>query len=141
VPVIIVSDHRVWIPVPVVLDCIFDERQGLPLARCLYFHVEVEETLDPWQSRHEIWSLRHPLRQMPHGKILRIVLGAEATIVSSPDGWKKTNESQMHHQSDLNLWFSDFATAELPRDSVFAFTIRWKHDQRWEGRNWQVSML
>jgi glucoamylase len=96
---------------------------------------------NPVESRHEIWSLGHPLRQMPHGKILRIVLGAEATIVSSPDGWTNTNESQMHHLSDLNLWFSDFATAELPRDSVFAFTIRWKHDQRWEGRNWQVSML
>jgi glucoamylase len=96
---------------------------------------------NPVESRHEIWSLRHPLRQMPRGKILRIVLGAEATIVSSPDVWKKTNESQMQHVSDLNLWFIDFATADSPRDSVFAFTIRWILEQRWEGRNWQVSIV
>ncbi|PYK98999.1 MAG: hypothetical protein DME19_10285 [Verrucomicrobia bacterium] len=44
-------------------------------------------------------------------------------------------------ESGLNLWFVDFATAELPVGSVISFTCFWKRDQRWEGRNWQVSVL
>jgi len=42
--------------------------------------------VNPVQSRHEIWSLRHPLRRMARGKILRIILAAEATITWSTDG-------------------------------------------------------
>jgi len=56
----------------------------------------------PVQSRHEIWSLRHPLRRVSRGKILRIILAAEATIVWSMDDWTRTNESEMTHESRLN---------------------------------------
>src|SRR5258708_26631859 len=41
----------------------------------------------PVRSRHEIWSLRHPLRRVSRGKILRIILAAEATVVWSTDDW------------------------------------------------------
>jgi glucoamylase len=97
--------------------------------------------VNPVQSRHEIWSLRHPLRHMPHGKILRIILAAEATIVWSTDDWARTNRSDTAHESGLNLWFADFPTAEWPAGSVITFTCFWKRDQRWEGRNWQVGVL
>src|SRR5262245_56364017 len=97
--------------------------------------------VNPVQSRHEIWSLRHPLRRMPRGKILRILLAAEATIVWSTDDWAHTNRTDTIHETGLNLWFADFPTAELPVRSGIAFTCFWKRDQRWEGRNWQVSVL
>ena len=45
------------------------------------------------------------------------------------------------HQENLDLWFADFPTAEWPAGSVFAFTIFWKRDQRWENRNWQISVV
>jgi glucoamylase len=96
--------------------------------------------VNPVQSRHEIWSLRHPLRRIYRGKILRIILAAEATIVWSTDDWARTNRSDTTHESGLNLWFADFPTAEWPAGSVFTFTTFWKRDQRWEGRNWQVSV-
>ncbi len=96
--------------------------------------------VNPVQSRHEIWSLRNPLRRISRGKILRIILAAEATIVWSTDDWARTNRSDTTHESGLNLWFADFPTAELPEGSVFTFTSFWKRDQRWEGRNWQVSL-
>ena len=35
---------------------------------------------------------RHQLRRMPRGKILRIILAAEATIIWSTDGWMQTNK-------------------------------------------------
>ena len=97
--------------------------------------------VNPVQSRHEIWSLRHPLPRMSHGKILRIILAAEATIVWSTDDWARTNRLDTAHLSELNLWFADFPSAEWLAGSVFTFTCFWKHDQRWEGRNWQVSVL
>jgi glucoamylase len=96
--------------------------------------------VNPVQSRHEIWSLRHPLRRISRGKILRIILAAEASIVWSTDDWARTNRSDTIHESGLNLWFADFPTAEWPAGSVFMFTSFWKRDQRWEGRNWQVSV-
>jgi hypothetical protein len=95
----------------------------------------------PVESRHEIWTLRHPLRRVPRGKILRIILAAEATIVWSTDGWVRTNKSETTHESGLHLWFADFPTAEWPHGSVLTFTCFWKSDHRWQGHNWQVSIL
>src|SRR5947207_2204375 len=97
--------------------------------------------LNPVQSRYEIWSLRHPLRRVSRGKIFRIILAAEATIVWSTDEWARTNESDTRHESKLNLWFADFPTAEWPQRSVLTFTLFWKRDQRWEGRTWQVDVF
>jgi len=97
--------------------------------------------LNPVQSRYEIWSLRHPLRRVSRGKILRIILGVEATIVWSMTEWAGTNESDTSHESTLNLWFADFPTAEWPAGSVLTFAFFWKRDQRWEGRTWRVDVF
>jgi glucoamylase len=96
---------------------------------------------NPVASRHEIWTLRHPLRRVPRGKILRVILAAAATIVWSTDGWARTKTSETTHESGLNLWFADFPTAAWPGGSVLAFTCFWKRGQRWQGHNWQVSIL
>ena len=95
---------------------------------------------NPVRNRHEIWNLRHPLRRVSRGKILRIILPAEATIVWSTDAWARTNRLDSAHLSELNIWFADFPTAEWPAGCVFTFTCFWKRDHRWEGRNWQVSV-
>jgi glucoamylase len=97
--------------------------------------------VNPVQSHYEIWSLRHPLRHISRGKILRIILAAEVTIVWSTDDWARRNESHTTHRDELNLWFADFPTADLPSGSVFSFTFFWQRDQRWEGRNWEVKVL
>jgi glucoamylase len=95
---------------------------------------------NPVKSRHEIWTLRHPLRHMPQGKILRIVFADEATIVWSTNDWGQTNESQTTHVSELNLWFADLPTVEMASGSTIAFTWRSKRDERWDGRNWYISV-
>src|SRR5438309_5371057 len=96
---------------------------------------------DPVKSRHEIWILRHPLRHIPYGKTLRIILADEATIVWSTNGWGRTNESQTTHVSDLDLWFVDLRTAELAGKSRVEFTFFWKREKRWEGRNFRVEVV
>ncbi len=97
--------------------------------------------LDPVPSRHEIWSIRHPLRRVSQGKILRVILATEATILWSMDGWARTNKTDTTHESGLNLWFADFPTAKWPGGTVLEFTCFWKNDQRWQGHNWRVSVV
>jgi glucoamylase len=96
---------------------------------------------NPVQSGHEIWSVRHPTRRMPQGKILRIILAAEATVVWSTNDWARVNKADTSFENTLNLWFLDFSTSDWPSGTVFSFTLYWKRDQRWEGRNWEVSIL
>src|SRR5262249_7657667 len=97
--------------------------------------------MNPVKSRHEIWSLRHPLRQVPRGKILRMILREEATIVWSMDGWAHTNKSQAKNESGLNLWFVDFPTKDSPVGTTFTFTCFWKGDESWQGKDWEVKIV
>src|SRR6184192_3957397 len=97
--------------------------------------------LNPARSDYEIWTLRYPMRRMSRGKILRIIIAAQATVVWSIDGGTRANLLDAIHESRLNLWFADFRTADWPAGSVFTFTFFWKRDQRWEGRHWQVNLL
>lgn len=78
---------------------------------------------------------------MIRGKILRIILTAEATIVWSNDGWTHTHQSDTIHENGLDIWFADFPAAKWPEGSVMTFTCFWKRDQRWQRENWQVSVL
>jgi len=94
----------------------------------------------PVPSRHEIWSLRHPIRRMPRGNILRIILATEATVVWSDDHWKNTKRSDTAGINALNLWFADFPTKTMPAGSVIEFTFFWKETQRWEGRNYSIAV-
>ncbi|MGE5213365.1 MAG: glycoside hydrolase family 15 protein, partial [Nitrospirota bacterium] len=97
--------------------------------------------VNPVSNRFEIWTLRYPMRRMPHGKILRIILAEEASITWTTDNWQRTNKSQTLYQDKLNLWFADFPTVEWQVGSAFVFTIFWEHDQRWENRNWQINVV
>ena len=95
--------------------------------------------VNPVKSGHEIWTLRHPTRRMVRGKTLRIILPAEAAIVWSVDDWAHNRQTETNHQSGLRLWYADFPTDDWTADHRFEFTIFWKREQRWEGRNWQVN--
>jgi glucoamylase len=92
-------------------------------------------------SRHEIWTLRHPIRRMPQGKTLRVILPADAVIVWTTDDWKQPNESEATYVGDLNLWFADLPTVELAAHSQVEFTFSWKREKRWEGRNFCVEVV
>ena len=96
--------------------------------------------IDPVQSHHEIWSFRHQRRKMRQGTILRIIVGAQATIVWSADHWTTSNRSDSRSRNGLNLWFADLPTDTLPGGFVVEFTIFWIEAQRWEETNWQVAV-
>jgi glucoamylase len=94
----------------------------------------------PLPIRIEIWGFRYPLRWIPSGRILRLVVAAKATVVWSVDGWTSITRSGTEEMSDLNLWFSDLPTEGLPSGAVVEFTFYWETAQRWEGRNWRVQV-
>ena len=51
-----------------------------------------------------------PIRRMPHDRILRIVVGAGATVVWSADRWATTNRMDAAHLGELDVWFADLPT-------------------------------
>jgi glucoamylase len=92
----------------------------------------------PLPVRREIWGFRYPIRSIPSGRILRMVVAAKATVVWSTDGWTSSTRSETEEVNAL--WFSDLPTEELPSAAVVEFTFYWEAAQRWEGRNWQVEV-
>ena len=96
--------------------------------------------VNPGRSRYEIWSFRHQLRRMSQGKILRIIVAVDATIVWSANDWASTNKADMTNNGALNLWFADLPTENCPGGLVIEFTFFWKEAQRWEGRNYSVAV-
>lgn len=96
--------------------------------------------VNPVKSRHEIWSFRHPLRCIPQDKILRLVLAAEAIVVWSADRWATRLTVETSRNEALQLWFADLPTARLPENSALEFTFFWHESERWEGRNWVVTI-
>jgi glucoamylase len=94
----------------------------------------------PVLHSHEMWSARHPLRHMPRGKTLRLILGAGANVVWSADGWASTNQTDAIRLSALNVWFVDLPTENCLDASVIEFTFFWKDARRWEGRNYSVRV-
>jgi glucoamylase len=91
-------------------------------------------------SRQEIWTFHHSLRQMFQGKILRLILAADAAIVWSANNWADTNQTDTTQISALNLCFADLPTENCPEGSVIEFTFFWKKAQRWEGRNYSLTV-
>ena len=92
----------------------------------------------PVKSRHEIWNFRHPIRRMPGGKILRIIVAADMMVHWSSDGWQSTNTMEAVKNNTLNLWFVDLPTERL--HGVIEFTFFWKDADHWEGRNFSVEV-
>jgi glucoamylase len=94
----------------------------------------------PVTNSHAMWSARHSIRRMLHGKILRLIIAADVTIVWSINGWASTNKADATHISALNVWFADLPAEKCPDGSVIEFTFFWKKDQRWEGKNYSVAV-
>jgi glucoamylase len=96
--------------------------------------------VNPVASRHEIWSFRHPLRRMSQGKILRLIVAADATVAWSADNWASTNRVDTAHNGAVNVWSADLLTEDCPDGSMIEFTFFWKEAQRSEGRNYSVKV-
>ena len=85
------------------------------------------------ECRHEIWSIRHPLRRMPAGRILRIIVAQQASLVWSEDGWATSHPASLTRNATLNLWFADLPSADMAADGLIEFRILRESERHSEG--------
>jgi glucoamylase len=97
-------------------------------------------TRQPRNNSHEMWTHCHPIRRMPPGMILRLIVPDNAAVVWSANGWAKTNTTDSTALGCLRLWFADLDTKDCPAGSVVEFTFYWNQAERWEGRNYSITV-
>ena len=85
-------------------------------------------------------TFRHRLSRMSPGKLLRLIIAADATAAWSADNWATTSGVDTAHNSALNVWFADLPTEGCLDGAVIEFTFLWKEAKRPEGRNYSVKV-
>jgi glucoamylase len=90
-------------------------------------------------SDSSIWRFNHKCRSIPAGKVLRIETGFPARIRWSADGWRSYNEAEMQ-DTGLGIHFTDLPTSNSTAGTGVSFTFFWLDDERWEGRNYEVTV-
>ena len=90
-------------------------------------------------SPHSIWRCNHKCRSMTAGLILRIELRAAATIHWSADDWRTVADTPTR-AIGFGVHCADLDTAALPAGRAVVFTIRWTAEDRWEGRDYRVTI-
>ncbi|MDB6079308.1 MAG: glucoamylase [Akkermansiaceae bacterium] len=92
-------------------------------------------------SKHDIWTFHHPIRLQAAGKILRLVLPAEARVVWSADAWATSQETATIQMDHLAVWYVDLDVEKAPAGSTVEFTFLWKEAGNWEGQNYSVQLV
>jgi glucoamylase len=95
---------------------------------------------DPVKITHEMWSTRHPILRMPKGRLLRLIIEAEASILWTTNDGADTIETNATHIGALNLWFADLATQDYPVGTVLKFRFRGKDLRATESINYSVTV-
>jgi glucoamylase len=95
--------------------------------------------VNPVESAREIWTFVHPIRQMQSGKILRLVLAAEAAVTWTSDGWSTVHHAEAVAVGALGLWYADLTGKDGTNGPAIEFTFFWHEAHRWEGRNFSVA--
>lgn len=89
---------------------------------------------------HAMWSACHPISRMPFGRILRLLLAHDATIIWSADDWANTHHADAIAVAALHMWVADLPAEDCSDGSVIQFTFFWKETQSWEGKNYSVTV-
>lgn len=91
------------------------------------------------ESRIEVFKvLRRQIREMTAGKTLRITSAERFQVTWSRDGWQ-TKDILDSTQLGYAGSYADLPTTPDQTGSL-AFTLFWPDENRWEGRNFEVSL-
>ncbi len=85
------------------------------------------------------WRINNKPRSLPRHKMLRIKLLNPALVHWSIDGWKSSQDTNTR-DTGLGLYILDLPTASLPSGSQIVFTFYWTQEQRWEGKDYTVTV-
>lgn len=85
------------------------------------------------------WRPAWPIATIPAGHTLRIELLRPARVHYSVDDWT-TARDVVADDTGIGLWIVDVPAGDLPQGASIVFTMLWTDDDRWEGRNFVVSI-
>jgi len=85
------------------------------------------------------WRFNNKTRSVPRYKKLRLVLLNPAMVHWSIDGWKSSQDTNTR-DTGFGTYILDLPTASLPPGSKVDFTFYWPQENRWEGKNYSVTV-
>ena len=78
-------------------------------------------------------------RVVEPGKLLRVDVPAPCRIRWSADEWKTAEDVRME-DTGLGLYVADLPTAVLPVKATVEFTFYWPDADKWEDKNYAVTV-
>jgi glucoamylase len=94
-----------------------------------------QEVISPFIA----WRFNNKISRIQVGKILRVETLKSAVIHWSIDGWESYQDTKAL-DSGLGVFYADLQTDNLHVGSVVAFTFFWPDANKWEGKNFEVSI-
>jgi glucoamylase len=85
------------------------------------------------------WRFNNKTRSVPRYKKLRLVLLNPAMVHWSIDGWKSSQDTNTR-DTGFGTYILDLPTASLPPGNKVDFTFYWPQENRWEGKDYNVTV-
>ncbi|MGA1984762.1 MAG: glucan 1,4-alpha-glucosidase [Candidatus Sulfotelmatobacter sp.] len=85
------------------------------------------------------WRFNNKTRTVPRNKTLRIVLLTPARVHWSVDGWNTAHDTDTR-DTGLGTHILDLPTASLAAGAQAVFTFFWPMENRWEGKDYTVTV-
>lgn len=130
---------------------------AMPLAWAHAEHVKLLRSLSdnsvfdaPTQARQRyqvqgvrpkcaIWRFNNKCSGLGPGNDLRIELPASALVHWSVDGWHTVHDTPTT-DSGFGLHYADIKTQELEPGARIVFTFHWSEADRWEGKDYEITI-
>jgi glucoamylase len=85
------------------------------------------------------WRFNNKPHSFPCGRRLRLLVIEPALVHWTFDNWQTTHDTDTQ-DCGFKLHYLDLPTADLPTGQQVIFTFYWKTSERWEGRNFTVTV-
>jgi glucoamylase len=95
--------------------------------------------IDKHGRQHYGWRVNNKTRTVPQNQTLRLNLLSPARVHWSIDGWKTAHDTDTR-DTGLGLYALDLPTASLPVGAQVVFTFYWPVEDRWEGKDYTVTV-
>ena len=89
-------------------------------------------------TRMEVWKPSRHVRFMHSGEYLRVQGNASFRLHWSSDNWQTVKDTDSRRNA-LNIDYVDLKEVATEAGTCIRFTLFWKDDNRWEGRNYEVK--
>lgn len=95
---------------------------------------------DKQTSPYVYWSNSNKPSSIISGKILRIQLSNPALIHWTSDAWETENDTKTE-ETNFGVYYCDLPTEQLPINTEIIFTIFWKEENKWEGKDHRIKIV